>query len=188
MKHLIVLPGNNISNESWGNRMLSHYSEYFDSLYLAEYEHWKTGGETINLAVEEERLREHIATLPKDTAVFVLAKSAGSILTFLAVQSGVLNPSYCAFFGLPLDWAATDVFSGNWSVLKPFAVPSIAFHNEHDPIAEYTFTKKIVELYLPRISFITTAGEDHLYDDYEIYDQYLLTVFKRETPFVRRNI
>ncbi len=94
MKHLIVLPGNSLQNQSWGIRMASHYGEYFDSIHTVEYDHWKTGEADINLALEEERLREHVATLPKGTQIIVLAKSAGSILTFLAVQSGAINPIY----------------------------------------------------------------------------------------------
>jgi hypothetical protein len=185
MKHLIVLPGNGIQNQSWGIRMASHYGEYFDSIHIAEYEHWKTGESNINLALEEEKLREHVATLPKETQITVLAKSAGSILTFLAVQSGVINPTYCVFFGIPMDWAAVDIFSGNWTVLIPFTCSAIAFHNEHDPTASYEYTKKIVENYLPKVSFITTQGEDHYYDDYILYDKYLLTMFQKDTSSLK---
>jgi hypothetical protein len=155
--------------------MASHYMEYFDSIHIAEYEHWKTGEPNINLALEEERLRVHVATLPKETQITVMAKSAGSILTFLAVQSNAINPTYCVFFGMPMDWAAVDIFSGNWKVLIPFTCPSIA----------YEYTKKIVENYLPRVSFITTQGEDHYYDNYELYDKYLLTMFQKDTTTLK---
>ncbi len=185
MKHLIVLPGSSQTDLYWGERTLSHYASYFDSLYLHEYEHWKLGEGMINLAAEEVHLGEHLATLPKDTLLYVIAKSEGCILTFQAVQSKLLVPNYCVFLGIPFDWAAVDVFHGTWSVLTDFTAPAIVFHNEHDPIAVYEYTKKIVEGYLPRLSFITTPGEDHQYDDYETYNKYLLTVFAREKPFVR---
>ena len=180
MKHLVVLPGNSIKNQSWGIRMASHYMEHFDSIHIAEYEHWKTGKANIDLALEEKNLQEHVASLPKETQITVLAKSAGSILTFLAVKSGAINPSYCVFFGIPMDWAAVDVFYGKWTFLTDFTCPAIAFHNDNDPTAPYEYTKKIVDNYLPRVSFITTEGEDHYYDDYDLYDKYLLTMFKKD--------
>ena len=142
--------------------MASHYMEHFDSIHIAEYEHWKTGKANIDLALEEKNLQEHVASLPKETQITVLAKSAGSILTFLAVKSGAINPSYCVFFGIPMDWAAVDVFYGKWTFLTDFTCPAIAFHNDNDPTAPYEYTKKIVDNYLPRVSF-TGVGTYHLH-------------------------
>lgn len=179
MKHLIVLPGNSATNKAWGERMLSHYADYFDSLYLQEYDHWSGEGADMDMVTEEQKLRTHVASLAPDTEVFVLAKSAGSILCLGAVAAGFLNPVYCAFFGMPFEWAATDVFGGNWAVVNSFSVPAIAFHNTHDPTAPFLYTKQVIDDKMPKVSLIATSGNDHAYDDYDVYDQYLLTVFKR---------
>ncbi len=178
MKHLIVLPGNSARNKEWGERMLSHYAEYFDSLYLQEYEHWQTGGD-MNMVSEEQTLRAHIETIEKTTEVFVLAKSAGSILCLGAVQAGFLNPVYCAFFGIPFEWAITDVFGGNWAAVESFSIPAVAFHNTNDPIATYAYTKRVIEERMQKVSLVSTPGSDHNYDDIELYDEYLLTVIQK---------
>jgi hypothetical protein len=180
MKHLIVLPGNNIRNKEWGERMLSHYGEYFDTLYLQEYDHW--GGDDdadMDMVIEEEKLRAHSESLEKGTQVFVLAKSAGSILCIGAVQAGFLNPVYAAFFGVPLEWAITDVFGGNWRALESYSIPTIAFHNTNDPVATYAYTKEVIDTRMPKVSLITTEGSDHNYDEIEVYDTYLLPMFQK---------
>jgi hypothetical protein len=179
MKHLIVLPGNSIKNKIWGERMLSHYADYFDTLYLQEYDHWNNEDTDIDFLQEEQKLREHVATLAKETQIFVLAKSAGSILLFGAVAGEVLHPVHVTFFGIPFEMAITDVFGGNWTMVDSFSVPAVAFHNAHDPIATYEYTKKIIDDRTKSISLITTAGSDHTYDDLETYDKYLLTIFDR---------
>ncbi len=178
MKHLIVLPGNNVANKAWGERILSHYAEYFDSLYLQEYDHWERGG-NMDMVAEEQKLQAHTATLSAETQIFVLAKSAGSILCLGAVQAGFLVPTYCAFFGMPFEWAVTDVFGGNWSTVDSFSVPAVAFHNTHDPTAPFAYTKQVIDQHMPKVSLIATPGNDHVYDAYDVYDHYLLTVFKR---------
>ncbi len=178
MKHLIVLPGNSARNKAWGEGMLSYYAEYFDSFYLQEYDHWQTGA-NMDIVVEENKLRSHVENIPRDTQLFILAKSAGTILCLRAVQAGFLSPAHCVFFGMPLQWAVTDVFGGNWEVLEGYNIPTIAFHNEYDPTANYEYTKKIIEDRMKSVSLVTTEGHDHNYEDYSIYDQNLSAIFKK---------
>jgi hypothetical protein len=177
MKHLIVLPGNSARNKEWGERMLSHYAEHFDSLYLQEYDHWESGAD-MDMVAEEAKLRTHIEALEKDTQVFVLAKSAGSILCIGTVQAGFLNPVYCAFFGIPFEWAVTDVFGGNWGAVESYNIPTTAFHNVNDPVATYAYTKAVISDRMQKVSLVTAEGSDHNYDDIELYDQYLLPMFQ----------
>ncbi len=179
MKHLIVLPGNSAKNKLWAESVLAHYTKHFESTYQQEYDHWQTGSLEFNFLVEEQKLGEHVKTLPKEAQVFIFAKSAGSILAFSAVQAGLVQPTYCAFFGIPFEWALTDVFRGSSAPLEAFSVPAIAFHNTQDPTAPYEFTKKVIDDRLARVSLISTAGTDHKYEDFALYDQYLETILNK---------
>ncbi len=179
MKHLLILPGNSPNNEAWGMRMAAHYSQYFDSFHTASYAHWQMGEADIDFGVELEALKVHVATLPNDATIYVLAKSAGSILAFLSIHAHIVQPTYVAFFGIPFEFAAVDVFAHDWSAVTSFTVPAIAFHNTHDPVAPYDYTKSVLENRAPTVSFITLSGNDHNYDEYELYDQYLVTVFQK---------
>jgi Serine hydrolase len=173
MKHLIILPGNSARNKKWGERVVAHYGEYFNSLFMLAYEHWETGANTINFQLEEDRLRQHVATLPPGTEIYIFAKSAGSILTLLAVHSGVVTPVQCVLFGMPLDMATKDIFAGSTVVIEAFKVPTIIFHNEHDPITSCSFAKKLAAQYLPQATFVTTTGNNHNYDEHNVYRPHL---------------
>jgi hypothetical protein len=171
MKHLIVLPGNSQKNKAWGELMLAEYAAQFDSAFMLEYDHWVSGEATINFMREEEKLRAHITTLPADIEVVLMAKSAGSLLAFLAIYHGAILPNYCIFFGIPFDLAADNLFRDDWSPVASFAVKAIAFHNLADPTTNYEFTKSVLDMHAPHITLITTNEADHWYGDTMTYNQ-----------------
>lgn len=170
MRHLIVLPGNSLKNKAWGELMLEMYTSQFDSAFMLEYDHWVSGEATIDFVREEEKLRAHVATMPADTEIILFAKSAGSLLAFLAIHHRAITPSHCVFFGIPFDLAADNLFKDDWSPVAAFSIPAIAFHNVADPTVSYEFTKTILETYAPKITLITTNETDHWYGDTVTYN------------------
>ncbi len=173
MRHLVILPGNSPKNQAWGELMLEAYTSQFDSAYMLKYDHWVSGEANIDFVREEEKLRAHVAQLPLGVDVVLMAKSAGSLLAFLAIHHGALTPSRCVFFGIPFDLAADGLFKNEWSSVMSFAIPAIAFHNIEDPITSYEFTKSILETYAPHITLITTHEADHWYGDTDTYKNFL---------------
>ncbi len=170
LKHLIILPGNSVKNRTWGEVMRDHYGPQFASVTLLEYDHWETGVPQIDFDVELEKLQERTIPLFAHDEVVVMAKSAGSLLTFVAVRDGVLTPKKCIFFGIPFDLAAKDLFKDDWSPVSTFTMPAIAFHNEADPTADYRYTAATLAQYAPGITLITTNESDHWYGDTKTYD------------------
>ncbi len=72
---------------------------------------------------------------------------------------------------MPLEWADRDVFRGDWSPLSGFRVPTLAFQNEHDPVADHTFTEDALTTHAPEfIELVTTAGDNHGYFEFDIYE------------------
>ncbi len=179
MRHLIVLPGNSQKNKAWGELMLAEYATQFDSAFMLEYDHWESAEATINFTKEEEKLRAHVVTLPADTEVVLMAKSAGSLLAFLAIWHGAITPNYCVFFGIPFDLAADNLFKDDWSPVDSFAIKSIAFHNLADPTTSYEFTKSILAEHAPRITLITTNEADHWYGDVNNYTTTIATLLEQ---------
>ncbi len=179
MRHLIVLPGNSLKNKAWGELMLAEYATQFDSAFMLEYDHWESAEATINFTKEEEKLRAHVVTLPADTEVVLMAKSAGSLLAFLAIWHGAITPNYCVFFGIPFDLAADNLFKDDWSPVDSFAIKSIAFHNLADPTTSYEFTKSILAEHAPRITLITTNEADHWYGDVNNYTTTIATLLEQ---------
>ena len=174
MQHLLVLPGNSIKNRTWGEVMLNHYGPRFGSARMVSYEHWETGAPLIDFDVELVKLRE-LQTTPLFDAdeLVIIAKSAGSLLAFVAHDEGVLKPSQAIFFGIPFDLAARDIFQDDWSAVANFSVPALAFHNEQDPTAGYRFTTATLAEHTPHIKLITTTEKDHWYGDTDTYDTYI---------------
>jgi hypothetical protein len=130
---------------------------------MQTYEHWETGEQWINLVREEERLRQHVAALPTGTAVYVFAKSIGSILAVNAIAHGVLTPVGSAFFGMPLDFAVPEVWQGDPGPLASLVAPTIVFHNDADPTANYAVTRDTLDAHAPAVTFITTPDTTHEY-------------------------
>ena len=167
MKHLIVLPGNSPKNEAWGSVCADHFASEFDEVTVQSYTHWQSGEPVIDFEVEKATLAATVEASPEATW-FVFAKSAGTILALEAVAAGIITPKQCVFFGMPLDLAAEDLYSEDWSSLDSFSVPTLAFHNEYDPVAAYAFTKVKTDD-KPNIELVTLPGDTHDYDDFSQY-------------------
>ena len=170
MRHLIVFPGNSIKNKAWGELMLEHFSGQFDSAFMLSFDHWESGEANIDFEREEEKIRQHVATLPSGTEITLFAKSVGSLLAFLSINNGALMPTRCVFFGIPFDLAAEKLFKESWEPVDSFAIPAIAFHNVEDPTTRYEFAKATLAAHAPQIKLVTTHESDHWYGDTATYE------------------
>ena len=173
MRHLVILSGNSLKNKAWGEAALEHFGPKFDSSFMLQYDHWDSGEASLDFAKEEAKLRAHVNSLPTGTEVTLMAKSAGSLLVFLASYHQAVTPVRCVFFGIPFDLAATGLFLNDWSPVKNFTVPATAFHNVADPTTSYEFTKSTLKQYAPHITLVTTHEADHWYGDFTTYGIYL---------------
>jgi len=174
MKKLIILPGNSVKNKEWGKAVYEYYGKEFDTVYMQFYDHWENGQLAIDFEKEIKKLQKEISKNSKETSITIFAKSAGSILAIMATNKIKILPSKSIFFGMPLDWACKEVFDNDLTPLKNFNIPTIAFHNDKDPIASYEFTKDIIENKSNgNIKLVTTKGSDHGYFDFTFYDDFL---------------
>jgi len=178
MKKLIVLSGNSARNQAWGEGVVGYYGKYFDDVYMQYYAHWEAGEKEIDIQQELDTLKMQADTHTSDEEVIVFAKSIGSLLTLLSTQSKVLNPKYCIFFGMPLELAAGELFKNDWSALENFSVPSLAFHNDRDPI-NYEYTRDALVQHNPEyIKLMSLAGDNHDYLDFEDYENDIKTLLE----------
>lgn len=170
MQKLIILPGNSIKNKAWGEACRDHFGTWFGAVYLQYYSHWEKGTNEIDFEEELQKLQKEVLPSEADTEFIVFAKSVGSLITLIAVQGGIVTPTQCVFFGMPLDLAAEGLFKNDWSSLSDFSVSSIAFHNDHDPTANCEFTKNKLEEVSSSIQLIHVQGDDHVYAPFEPYE------------------
>lgn len=172
MKKLIVLPGNSVKNKAWGEAVIEHFASMFDESYMQYYDHWENGQEVIDFEKEAEKLKAEVTTDATDTEYYVFAKSFGSILTMLSVYKDYIQPTKCVFFGIPLNLVEEqNIWEGSWVSLQSFAVPSIAFHNINDPVADYEFTTKVLAAERENvIKVIEKNGDTHAYTELGDYE------------------
>jgi len=169
MKKLLILPGNSPRNQAWGEACADFFGDQFDEIYLQLYDHWETGEEVIDVPTELDKILEMIEGDEADSQWYICAKSVGSLVALIAVQEDIINPVKCIFFGMPLDGAAEELFAEDWSALADFAIPTLVFHNDADPIADCDFTaQKLTELG-QNITFKKLSDDTHDYLNFELY-------------------
>ena len=171
---LIILPGNNKTNQTWGELVRDHYGPHFTSTHLVEYEHWAKDEPVIDFDVELVKLREREQPLFSSEQTVVMAKSAGALLALVANVEGIIKADACVFFGIPFAMAAEGIFQNDWSAVSDFKIPALAFHNLQDPTADYRYTAAILAEHTPHIELITTDANDHWYGDLASYDEQIL--------------
>ena len=173
MRTLLILPGYSTRNREWGEAAAEYFGKDFDQVVMHTYKHWETGAE-MDFDAEQVRITTELSDLSEQGALTVMAKSVGSLLAFLSVAKRVVVPERCVFFGIPFDLASTGVFAEDWSPVESFRVPSLAFHNEHDPTVSHDFAKEVVATKCPSITFITTEGADHSYLEFSVYAERII--------------
>jgi hypothetical protein len=174
MKKLLVVPGNSQRNKAWGEAAAQHFLEWFDVIYVQNYNHWSTGEERINFADEIEKIDVTVTDNQNEVGEwYVFAKSVGSLLALEAFADGVIDPKRAVFFGMPLDMAAKDIYAEDWSALSEFTVPSLAFHNQADPTTSHDFTVAKLQAYGNEFTIVSTEGDTHDYLDFAEYEPYI---------------
>jgi hypothetical protein len=179
MCHLIILSGNSLKNKTWGELILAEYGPQFDSVFMLDYDHWTSGEASINFETEEGKLATHVATLPEGIEIILFAKSAGSLLAFIAIAHGVITPTKCIFFGIPFDMAAENILKDNWGDIETFSIPALAFHNTNDPTTSYAFTRDTLTEHASAITLVETGESDHWYGDILTYNRTIIPFLAR---------
>ena len=167
MKNLLVLAGGSPRNRAWGEACKEFFKSGYDATFFIQYSHWDNGGSNLDFKVELEKIAETIKNADSEAEWYVLAKSVGSILTLKAVHAGIMNPVKCVFFGMPFSVFPENIYE---DTLSSFSVPTLAFHTDNDPTANYEIAKEKITKYLQTITFKTLSGNTHDYLDFGEYE------------------
>lgn len=171
MKKLLVLAGGSQRNQVWGEACAEACRDEFDMTFFIHYDHWAEGEKNINFETELEKIAATVEGTGEESEWYIFAKSIGSILTLKAVGEKVIEPSKCVFFGMPLNLVADSMLEPDWKLLSDFSIPSIEFHNDSDPTADYAFTTEKLDEYAKSIKIETLAGDNHDYLDFDSYKE-----------------
>lgn len=171
MKKLIVLSGNSERNQAWGEGAVEFFGPWFDDVYMQYYYHWGTDSGEMDIEAELQKIKAVTEVAGDGTEFYVFAKSIGSLLALISINKKIITPSKCVFFGMPIDLAAGSLFKDDWSPLFDFQIPTLAFHNIDDPVANCQFAgAKLNDLKVETIEFVKVPGDNHNYTEFSDYE------------------
>lgn len=155
---ILLLPGN-----SAGNRESIEQAQKAIGGEILYYQHWDSNTPTIDFEVEAKRL-VHLAGGDR---VYILAKSAGTLLAMKTVREARLQIEKAVFLGTAVNWGAERGMSvQEW--LREWGVPTLFVHKEHDPVISAAELSMILN---GRHELLVLPGNDH---DYNQIDQFIL--------------
>jgi len=158
---LLLLSGNNVSNEAWIDLVANVLKTDFD-VHVHRYRHWRTGDRYIDL----EHELEAIEALTADWDTYgVFAKSAGTLLTMKGAFEGRLYPKKCVFVGVPIPWGIeNDRYDHAW--LDAFGVPTRFIQQEFDRFLHAADLRNLLDAHNHAgAELITVPGSSHEYED-----------------------
>jgi len=176
--NLIILPGNSPRNKEWAHQAAEAFDDEFDLIYTQEYRHWDMDeriGEIISFPTELQELERHAPlTLP----YMIFAKSAGAILTMLAVHKGILHPQRCVFLGVPILLARKDnIGIDDW--IKHYSVPTLVIQNSHDPVTDFRTVEHFITGHgKNNFTLKELPGTHHTYNDFKLLRRLSLEFLK----------
>lgn len=173
--HLIIIPGNGSSNKAWAEKARDYFGDDFKSVSVQYYDHWSSGGESIDMKVELDKFMDTVNSL--DGNIVILAKSIGTVLFMFSIHSKLVDPSRiskCVFVGLPPEWARINGFDiDSWSTA--FNRPTTLIQNDNDPVATAEdIRKEQVGGKFKNMTLIEVKGDDHVYGDFDEIGIYLV--------------
>ena len=177
----LLAPGNSPHNATWiksiENELTSVCQITQDQILTLNYRHWETHQRIIDLDYELNILKD----LKLDTVITVFAKSAGIILTMLAVINNIIKAKRFIFTGFPYYFAQKMNHSPE-QLLNKFA-QTIAKHNVQvlflqkpkDPAYHYDDLKKFLQKSSLQYELIKYNKPDEPIDNHHYADINYLT-------------
>ncbi|MBN2101047.1 hypothetical protein JW710_04130 [Candidatus Dojkabacteria bacterium] len=168
---LLLLPGNSSKNEEWIEAVEAKVRHGFASTEILYYDHWKSGGNLLDMDKEFERM-VNIASGLGNYVIF--AKSAGTLLAFKGVYEGKIYPARMVFAGTAVKFSKRlGCNIETW--LAGCTVPVVFLQKEFDPACNFDDLKKLVEeTKMEKYELVKVEGADHHYEDLDLLSQYIV--------------
>lgn len=160
MKHLIILGGNNNHNIKWLKKMKSTYQKDYDVTILF-YDHWDNNTD-MNFDLEINKLKK---LMNENKESIIVAKSAGAVLSLIAVSRGIINPKKLIIMGLPLKFTernGIDIKKLLFIAQKKLDI--LIIQQKNDPLGKVKEVKNIIS---GNIKLVEINGNYHTYTKYE---------------------
>lgn len=164
--NLLLLGGNSIKNRGWIQQIGEDLRPYFEEVLVHQYKHWSSGTEFIDFEAEQIALDSVDKT--KEWCVF--AKSAGTLLTMMAVKNKKFAPLKSVFVGTAINWGrerGVDVEK----LIEAYSIPTFFIQKTSDPACSFLDLKALLENQeFKSVELYEVEGNDHSYDDLKLLE------------------
>lgn len=161
--NLVMLSGNSLRNRDWIQVAERKLTVPFQKTYVQQYAHWINGDEWIDLPHEQLVLGAAVESL---SPYGIFAKSIGTVLSVQSIAAGLVQPKFLLLMGIPLDYIQ-EHYQDFATDLTAYGGPVIILQNNHDPVGDGTAVREYLGDLPDTMSFVTTIGETHDYEDYD---------------------
>jgi predicted alpha/beta-hydrolase family hydrolase len=174
MAQIIILGGNSIKNKSWIYELKENFNDISDKVHVLDYHHWETKEGMISFSLEVKKLFRLSEGM---NDYIIIAKSAGCIVTLMALKENLIKPSACVFLGFPLLWAKELNINLN-DLLSYFNCPSVIIQNSNDPAGAFLEVKEfLTNNNFAHGKIIELVGNTHDYKDFNKIKESTLSLF-----------
>jgi hypothetical protein len=174
--NLILLSGNSIKNKDWIEKIKQLFVRDFDSVFIQYYKHWKTQEEFIDFDYELSVLEKNTKT---SNNYVVFAKSAGAVLTLIALKQNKIKPKKIIFLGLPVEWAK-EQGRDLGHLVHNLEIPFLFIQNSEDPYCSYqSLSKFLKDKTIKNYKTFEFKNNTHDYENYEKIKEIVLNFIKK---------
>lgn len=156
---IFLLPGNDIANKDWIERVKPVFSQFADETEIHYYDHWKKETSAINLNKETGLFFDKLEDTSGSFGVF--AKSAGVLIALEALADCEERPAFAIFAGFPLRFAEGHEYDLP-DLLATVDYPVLFIQNAFDPAGSAEELRRLTTR-LENIDFLLLQGSSHDY-------------------------
>lgn len=179
---IILLGGNSYEHKEWLTYLKKSLKKIFNDrdgeyeILSYSYKHWILGDDLIDFTYEYNQIKKMYSG---NKSVIFIAKSVGTLLAFKLIYDEVINPQYCVFMGVPINWAYDYNFKiDNWS--RNFNIPTLFLQNSQDPHYSSDMLKQYLDIQnISNFKYITFKNSTHKYEEFDEINKEIVT-FKKE--------
>ncbi len=173
-KKILILRGNGHFDKLSGIQLEKELIKQGYDVHFHKYSHWPQEGtpgwdqkpEDINFELELDNLKQYFEQ--NGAPDYVLAKSAGSVVTSLAIQKGLINPKKVILMGLPMKWKHPFVHGKLEEIIRntPLPIGTRFIQESEDPFGGYEMIKEIFGNHILDQDYVLheIEGNNHQYN------------------------
>jgi hypothetical protein len=156
---LIILGGNASNNITWLKKLKKVYEKDYDVITIY-YDHWNSD-KKIDFDLELKKIKKIVMDL---NDYYVLAKSVGSVISLIGIESQTIKPKGIIILGFPLRYLEANNLNIDSTIKAATAKTKVLLiQQKNDPVGGYN---EVLKKLPNSIETVEIAGNHHVYSNF----------------------